>query len=755
MVRMAAVGGVGGDDRPTGKYASLMTAGAAWPGVPAGTMEHYVSVMNSYVAWSEPHIQNLQAARQDIRDCFGGDYFENAGVHDAADRVLRTGHQVQDDATAAAKWTRDAASKIADTKSKIRDAVSQAQDDIDSIDQDTGLTAAEKEAKIAQKVSEVHAENVAKVTACAASINVMPMVEPLKSPFADPGPGNYTMASGGTNGNVRPVYFQAPIGQNPAPQTPNGGGNNNPFTDPSKNPQSPPPNNDHPLTDPSQKPPGKNPNPKVDPAQHKPDNPLTDPSQNPLDDNPLTDPSPPPGAPPGQTGPMPQMPMSPVSPMSSPGSGVRPPSLPSTGMPPLSPATGAGGSTPVSPAAFNQPLAPLANNMPPAGSFTPPPAAASTAGPIAPMTPAPQVPETQAPPPAAPPPAAAPAAAAPGPAPMSGMPMAPPMMAAPLGGAPASPPPMSAPPPVPSPPVAPAAAGPNVNASLLPLTANERVTRDIKKVTRDAYGEASSTTRSWAAALMAATKKRWPEMLWCVGGRRDPVNGSTVVVANNIGLGFMPAGIALKQDVVYHAFIDGAAEIDWVTRREWIGDPVRAVLEFGRRTAGEPVTILAGSPQLFAGRDDLSGIPEVYPITEMPATGPTGYRDRLMIIDEQLWEQLAALSVDVIRQDAGLTAASALSGWSPDSERTKALWQAVVSAAVFQSADATAGYRLPVDQHLEAWRAFCEDQVAVSEHRVRTVEDPEKVRQWFADFHYWRWNLDQLAQEDQRSKVGV
>lgn len=217
----------------------------------------------------------------------------------------------------------------------------------------------------------------------------------------------------------------------------------------------------------------------------------------------------------------------------------------------------------------------------------------------------------------------------------------------------------------------------------------------------------------------------------------------------------MPAGIALKQDVVYHAFIDGAAEIDWVTRREWIGDPVRAVLEFGRRTAGEPVTILAGSPQLFAGRDDLAGIPEVYPITEMPATGPTGYRDRLMIIDEQLWEQLAALSVDAIRQDAGLTAASAMSGWSPDSERSKALWQSVVSAAVFQSADATAGYRLPVDQHLEAWRAFCEDQVAVSEHRVRTVEDPEKVRQWFADFRYWRWNLDQLAQEDQRSRVGV
>lgn len=217
----------------------------------------------------------------------------------------------------------------------------------------------------------------------------------------------------------------------------------------------------------------------------------------------------------------------------------------------------------------------------------------------------------------------------------------------------------------------------------------------------------------------------------------------------------MPAGIALKQDVVYHAFIDGAAEIDWVTRREWIGDPVRAVLEFGRRTAGEPVTILAGSPQLFAGRDDLAGIPEVYPITEMPATGPTGYRDRLMIIDEALWEQLGALSVDAIRQDAGLTAASAMSGWSPDPERSKALWQSVVSAAVFQSADATAGYRLPVDQHLEAWRAFCEDQVAVSEHRVRTVEDPEKVRQWFADFRYWRWNLDQLAQEDQRSRVGV
>jgi hypothetical protein len=714
------------DGRPMGGYGAAMTAGAAWPGVPDSTMTHYVSLMNSYVDWCGPHINNLHRAQQDIQDWGQGDYFDNAGVHDAAERVVRTGHVAKDAATEAAKWVSASAQTVANTKRQIIDAVNEAIDDIDSINSDTGLSAAEKQAQISQIVSTVHGENVTRVSQCAASIATMPRIDPPTFPFSDPGPGPVW----GVSHNGATHVMQTGYGSNPLPQ----------------NPPPPAPKPGHGPGDA-----GKS---GLDQPYRAGDTPEPD-----IGTRGTPGLDVPAGQPPQPIGPYsPAMP-TPMSPLGSSGGVPRPPSIPSSPVPPLTttPAGGAGSSPPVTPAALSQPLQAVSPTP-----IVPPAAAGPGAGPVAPLTtptPVAQPPIPETPPPLAA--AAAPAAAGPpsapsvpGGAPMGGMPMLPPMMAGgPMGGTPAAPPSMTPPsPPVPAPNVPALPPAPAVNPVGVPITQSERGRLQVIRTSRNVFGEIAALSRQLAAWLTVVTRRAHPDILWCVGGRGDDgEHGQTLVVANNIGLTHLPPEVSFHLNLVEHVHAAGA-QIEWGIRRWWVGDPIRAVIQFGQRTPGKPVSVVAGVPALFAGRGDVVGV-HVEAVTETPDDlryKPGGPVDRLTLVDESA-AATATAATDVNALIAKLPEAGDWSaGREPDPALSKALWGAVTSALAFQQAPVDQPeQRIPPGQHIAAWRAFCQQQAAASAHRLRGATTLEAAARRYADWRYWTWNLDQLKLEDE------
>ncbi len=436
----------------------------------------------------------------------------------------------------------------------------------------------------------------------------------------------------------------------------------------------------------------------------------------------------------------------PASPLGSPAGGsgaggLKPPSLGS----PTSPMTsspGAGGG--MQPAAFDKAVAGLGNNVPPAAAFTPPPGSGG-AGSTAPVTSTPAPVQPVVPPPAA---AAAPAPAAPaGPAPAAapvsghgpmtgGGGMMPPLLAG--GGAPPAAP-MSAPPPAAPPPAAPppvAAASGHVNAVPPMLSAREHRSAYVAARTGDRVGKLASDVRQLCGQLMATTRNR-PGVQWVVGGSLSGAD-QVLIVANNIGLGWMPSNARLFDgpENVMHAFVDG--DIDLLVRRDWVGDPLRAVRECGRLT-GHPITALAVDPYVNREGVDLSAMSvEVADIS--PQNSGTddmrGGRTRAGVVDPAFAKQIddckeVAPIVRLILPGAGHESADR----KPSNKVTSALWNSVITDAM-----------VSVDHHLQAWQRFCEDQLAVAAYKLRRQEQVWEAKDRAEDYVYWEWNLAALGQ---------
>lgn len=281
----------------------------------------------------------------------------------------------------------------------------------------------------------------------------------------------------------------------------------------------------------------------------------------------------------------------------------------------------------------------------------------------------------------------------------------------------------------------------------------------MAKLTRNTHGEVSSEARRLVAALTAATRAKPGGVVWCIGCRRDDERGDTLVVASNIGLAWLPARVGFQIDRVHHVHADGQS-IPWGMRRWWVGDPIRAITEFGRHTPGNPISVLVGMAEVFAGHDLLGGVdreivtPEMLPDVTI---GPIGAQDRLRMIDPALKDDLFGRR-DSQRSAAAPTATALVTrlpeGGSsavfakPDPQRSEQLWNAVVYASIAQAgAPSAGGQRVPPDQHIDAWQAFCEDQLAVSAYRLRTAKSDDRAARHYADYVYWRWNLDQLHQD--------
>ncbi|MEX7469082.1 hypothetical protein AB4Z39_05145 [Mycobacterium adipatum] len=436
----------------------------------------------------------------------------------------------------------------------------------------------------------------------------------------------------------------------------------------------------------------------------------------------------------------PSMPSSPLSSLTNPASSL------GTGAGSGASSAAGGGGQGVAPAAFDKPLqaasSSLLNNAP--APFAPPPAAASSSGgAAAPMTsPPPAAAMQQAAPLAGPAPAAAAPMSAPPPAvggagtPMGGG-MLPPLMSSPagggMGGSPAS---MAAPPPAPA---VPAAPGAGVSASappVMPVTAAERVRANIARVTGNTLGRVASDARALCAALHAATKNR-PEVMWCVGGRLDGV----LVVSNNIGLGWLPSNVNLPPPdgvlrVSRHVFAHGG-EVAWSMRRDWVGHPVRAVRGYARAT-GDDVVVLACFEQAIDRQfDDVNGVQlDLLSESQVPAVGILAGVDRLQVVNPVLAEKITSEGVaSLVAKLPSAMGNSVTDDAVPDPGAAAGLWLSVTTSAV-----------VSVDAHLEAWTLFCANQLAASAHKLRRAADEVQARELYADYAYWQWNLEQVAQ---------
>lgn len=741
---MAAVTMMGVDDRPPGKYSAAMTAGVAWPGVSNATLGGYLASANARVLRTEANVATMRSNRWEIYDTFGGDLFEP--VRDFADRTVRQAIDTADYSDVWRKWVQQVVDTVDDVKMEIRNRVDKAHEQIRGIEANSRRPPFLRACDIIAVIKETHAENVLNVERGAGRIPTMPVIEPAP-PLSSAGGAPPQKSS------IQPASFgmhpQSPaVGRDAAGSSSgrrDGAGQGN---DGEKGNEGSPGKGDNEgkgdhagKRDSATAEDGSS-DTKGEHAGTR-DKPGTGEGTSELGDTAGTRDIPAPQLPssegpysplPGGIG-SPSMPSSPLS-----GGTPKPPSLPSL---PSSPLGSPGGATPVSPAAFDKPLSAasgsLLNNTPGAGSFVPPPAAPSGgAGPVAPMTPTPAA-GPVVPPAASAAPAPMPAAASPVTAqPVSHVPpgglggmggMMPPLMSSPAGGGPA-PAPMSAaaPPPPVSAPAAPAGVG---ASSVVPaaMSRAEVVRRSIAQATGDSRGRVASEARTLCAALHAATR-RWPELLWCVGGRADGM----LVVANNIGLGWLPASVRLPRPdsamlASSHVFAHG--DIPAAVRMSWIGQPVRAVQAWAVAT-GDPLILVAGFEQAFA-LNDVSRVevhtvsPDDLPVQETMIGG----LERLEVVDPELAGEVEGKTVAAL---ASLLP-SAAEQVTADPARASDLWLNVTLSL---------SPELDTAVRVAAWKAFCEAQLAGAEAAARAATDAQDARDRYSDYGYWQWNLDQL-----------
>lgn len=719
------------DDRPTGEYESAMTAGAAWPDVTPLELAEWVVYSKRMAAWGAEAFESTAYWRREIYDTFiEGEGF--GAIHDRADKLLRASREIEDGTAAEARAWSAAEAIVNRAKEDVLRVVEKGLKAIRQVNQNTKSTSDQKNAAIASIIAEAHAENVETVAAAAESLPEYPSGE-LFTPITGYG-GGTPLGSSSAPSNAGSSIHVLPMGNHQKSDFDDGGSakNSNGENKPSKDDHVDEKNDKNEKSD------------KQEPGKHKAQSDFddSDPSKAgasekvkhlDFDDRQGTSAPAIAQVPQGNSS---AMPMAGAgtggggAPSGSPGSSLG--SLGKGGMqgPPAA-ASNSPAVTPVSslsPSSLSQPpLDPgprTASSM--SGSTTPPPI---THGPL-PVTAA----TNSTPPPATPPPIAQPAAPAPAQAqpvatPMqAGTPMPPGMMgppptATPLGGtaAPASLTAGAAP----AAPTGGGGSGPGTTASVIPVSASERIRQHVLKATRQSVGDVAGEARRLAAALTASSRKR-PDLQWCVGGCPDDGTGPLTIVASNVGLGFLPAKTELPRHTAVHVFAESPG-ISWGLKRAWLGNPVAAVIGYGR-AIGRPVTVVAGLAMVVA---DVEGVGvEIVTEESIPMMGVIGGRKRLEVIDPDFAEKISGMGTAGLAEMLPTTDEFAL---APDNKRTQNLWTDAVLASDID------------DVHqLKTWQAFCADQAAVSAYRVTHNTDRDKSHEYFQDYKYFAWNLEQV-----------
>ncbi|ORB63015.1 hypothetical protein BST47_21395 [Mycolicibacterium tusciae] len=456
-------------------------------------------------------------------------------------------------------------------------------------------------------------------------------------------------------------------------------------------------------------------------------------------------PVPPTASPPPAAGPAPGMPGLPGMPGAS--SAPSTPSAPSLGSPsspvsspssPSAPAT----STPSAPAASAAPTTPAqqltefnramaesaaraAAQMPPIQPTQPPVpmGPAPTPQPLAPPV-LPDAPTAATPPPAASGPTggtAAPVAPAPGP----GAPAAPPM---PLGQ-PATPPPAA--PVAPAGPVAPAVPPAAAAAGASTVGAPAPVPVSAARAHREAAAAAATAgalrRRSagndpvvFAQRIAAALNVGITDVgfVWLTGLAKD----GSIVLANNYGLGYIPDGVNLPEQVT---LATADENIPATVRGTWTTYPILALHGWAQHHNTDLRAVIATEDQ-FKGFDP--GAPKiVLRPDDIPENGTMAGRHRLQVIAPDAAVKLAAVSSTGL---SDLLPPPQADANAPEDNRAQ-LWFEVFRPLLSNAPD-----RAVVQ--MEAFVTYAEHAQNLALYRAHTAVDPADQRAAIADWIYWQ-----------------
>jgi hypothetical protein len=388
-------------------------------------------------------------------------------------------------------------------------------------------------------------------------------------------------------------------------------------------------------------------------------------------------------------------------------------------------ATGAGGPSPLE-AAARAPLSAASPPNTPLGA----PAPASAPTPSAPSTPPPAA--------AAPPPGPSGGGAVPS---GGGAAPPPPVGAAPGAGGPAAPPMPLGPPTTPPPaaPVPPAAAGlpgpgvaPASTSSSSAGAAPAPVPVSAARAERDAAVTAATAgalrrktggsdpaqlARHIGAALNAGSTSDFG-FFWITGLMAD----GTIVVANNYGLGYIPEGVNLPNQV---KMVSADESIPLAERARWVTYPILAVQGWAQHHNVELRAVVATEEQFDQfdpGTARITLQPE-----DIPQDGTMRGRSRLEVIAPAAAARLAAVS------DTGLSELlpPAPVDANPPADESFTKWFEVTKT-LFSSHTARG------TAHLQAFVAYAEHAQELAVYQAHTATDGARQRAAIADWVYWQ-----------------
>jgi hypothetical protein len=205
---------------------------------------------------------------------------------------------------------------------------------------------------------------------------------------------------------------------------------------------------------------------------------------------------------------------------------------------------------------------------------------------------------------------------------------------------------------------------------------------------------------------------------WVTGLAKD----GTIVVANNYGLGYIPEGVNLPEQV---KMVSADDSIPASIRGTWTTYPILALHGWAQHHGTELRAVIATEDQ-FKGFDP--GAPKVtLRPDDIPESGQMEGRSRLHVIAPAAARQLAAVSDANLAEVLPPPPADAQ---APEDQRS-ALWFEVFRPLLSNAPDrATA--------HLQAFVTYAEHAQELALHRAHTAAEPAAQREAIADWIYWQ-----------------
>lgn len=213
---------------------------------------------------------------------------------------------------------------------------------------------------------------------------------------------------------------------------------------------------------------------------------------------------------------------------------------------------------------------------------------------------------------------------------------------------------------------------------------------------------------------------------WVTGLTTDGV----IVVANSYGIGFIPEGVDLPEQVV---MVSADESVPVPVRARWATYPVLALQGWAAHHGKALRAVIATEPQ-FEGFDP--GVAKVVLVPDdIPASGQMQGRSRLAVIAPAA---AALLVATADRELSQLLPAAGADSKAPE-DRSFDLWWEVSKPLLSKSTGR-------VVAHLEAFAIYAEHAEELALHRAHIAADPEQQRAAVADWSYWQ-NIAVLISE--------